>query len=357
MSQRFQPPTPEELNPYFPAFHVTDFIAQGGMGAVFKATQISLERPVAIKILPYELGLDIEFSSSFEAEAKAMAKLSHPNLVQVYDFGNIDGMLYIIMEFVPGRSLYDSAHKKSVNMSEAARLISAMCRGLDHAHKSGLIHRDIKPGNVLIDAHARPKIVDFGLARGLDETRVAETIYGTRGYTAPEVLRTPDKIDQRVDIFSMGAMLYELLTGRLPPHPYIPASTISDSDSEFDTIILKALHPQRELRYPCAAEMADELDYLAQRLEKVHTALVQLKRPEYTQLGDQQKKLPNNYSRATLISICLFILLTLSIIFLTTQDEDQHTGDQIRKHSQPTEEPHVTESYPLESNKGETSSL
>lgn len=328
MSKGFQPPTPEELNPYFPAFHVTDFIAQGGMGAVFKATQVSLDRPVAIKILPYELGLDIEFSSSFEAEAKAMAKLNHPNLVQVYDFGNIDGMLYIIMEFVPGRSLYDSAHKKSVNMSEAARLISAMCRGLDHAHKSGLIHRDIKPGNVLIDAHARPKIVDFGLARGLDDTHVGETIYGTRGYTAPEVLRNPSKIDQRVDIFSMGAMLYELLTGRLPPHPYIPASTISDSDGEFDTIILKALHPQRELRYPQASEMADELDYLAQRLDKVHTARVPLKRAEYTQPNNRKTALTRRYSTVALISILILTLLTVTILLLTSDSDDQRTGDE-----------------------------
>ncbi|MFC4992572.1 serine/threonine protein kinase [Rubritalea tangerina] len=267
MSQGFTPPTPEELNPYFDGFEVTDFIAQGGMGAVFRATQISLERPVAIKILPYELGLDPQFSSSFETEAKAMAKLNHPNLVQVFDFGNINGMLYIVMELVPGRSLFDSAHGKSVEMSEACRLIAAMCRGLEHAHQSGLIHRDIKPANVLIDDQARPKIVDFGLARPLDNTHEGGTIYGTKGYTAPEVLNDPNNIDQRADIFSVGVMLYELLTGTMPPHPYIPASTISDSDPEFDTIILKAMHPQREFRYPNAGEMAEELETLAQKLE------------------------------------------------------------------------------------------
>nr|WP_276308460.1 serine/threonine-protein kinase [Rubritalea profundi] len=215
-------PHPKNSTPFFPAFEVTDFIAQGGMGAVFRATQISLDRPMAIKILPYEMGLDPEFSSSFETEAKAMAMLNHPNLVKVFDFGNIEGMLYIVMELAPGRSLYDLIHGKSVEMSEASRLISDMCRGLEHAHDAGLIHRDIKPANVLIDDSAHPKIVDFGLARPLSNTHDGGTIYGTKGYTAPEVLTDPNNIDQRADIFSVGAMLYELLTGQMPPHPYIP---------------------------------------------------------------------------------------------------------------------------------------
>ncbi|MFT5883419.1 MAG: serine/threonine protein kinase, partial [Crocinitomicaceae bacterium] len=269
MSQGFQPPTPEELNHFFPAYEVTDFIAQGGMGAVFRATQISLDRPVAIKILPHEMGLDPEFSSSFETEAKAMAMLNHPNLVKVFDFGNIEGILYIVMELAPGRSLFDSVHGKSVEMSEASRLISDMCRGLEHAHNAGLIHRDIKPANVLVDDSARPKIVDFGLARPLSNTHTGGTIYGTKGYTAPEVLTDPRNIDQRADIFSVGAMLYELLTGQMPPDPYVPASSLSDSDTAFDTIILKAIHPQRSLRYSNAGEMADELDELAARLEQV----------------------------------------------------------------------------------------
>jgi serine/threonine protein kinase len=267
MTQGFKPPTPEELNPFFPSFEVTEFIAQGGMGAVFRATQISLDRPVAIKILPYEMGLDSQFSINFETEAKAMAKLNHPNLVQVFDFGNIDGMLYIVMELVPGRSLFDSAHGKSVEMNEACRLISAMCRGLKHAHDARLIHRDIKPANVLIDDSARPKIVDFGLARPLDNTHDGGAVYGTKGYTAPEVVRDPENIDQRADIFSVGVMLYELLTGQMPPYPYIPASSLSDSDPAFDTIILKAIHPKREFRYPDVGEMAEELDELALQLE------------------------------------------------------------------------------------------
>lgn len=266
MSKEFIPPTPEELDPFFPAFKVTEFIAQGGMGAVFKATQISLDRTVAIKILPYQMGLDPIFKESFETEAKAMARLNHPNLVGIHDFGNIHGMLYIVMEFVPGRSLYKSARGRRVEMEDACRLITAMCRGLRHAHNAGVIHRDIKPANVLIDDEANPKIVDFGLARPLDNTHTGGRVYGTKGYTAPEVLSDPSNIDVRADIFSLGAMLYELLTGRTPPYPYVSASSISDSHPDFDIIILKALHPIRDLRYTQVSEMADELEVLSAKL-------------------------------------------------------------------------------------------
>ncbi len=331
MSQGFKPPTPEELNPFFPAFEVTDFIAQGGMGAVFRATQISLDRPVAIKILPYEMGLDTQFSSSFETEAKAMAKLNHPNLVQVFDFGNIDGMLFIVMELVPGRSLFDSARGKSVEMSEACRLISDMCRGLEHAHNAGLIHRDIKPANVLIDDLARPKIVDFGLARPLDNTHGGGVVYGTKGYTAPEVVNDPGNIDQRADIFSVGVMLYELLTGQIPPHPYVPASSFSDSDPAFDTIILKAIHPQRDFRYPNAGEMADELDELAARLEtdsnqplKAPGAPRPISRAASTPLRPKTRvhvKQPSSAPTFAIVSIAL-ILVIAGIAFILNQSSN-----------------------------------
>lgn len=267
MSSSFTPPSPEELDQLFPAYKVESFIAQGGMGAVYLGRQLSLDRPVAIKILPQEFGDDPDFRISFETEAKAMARLNHTNLVGVYDFGDINNTLYIIMEYVPGRSLFDTAHKRSVDMKEAARLIADMCRGLDHAHRAGMLHRDIKPANVLIDDEARPKIVDFGLARPMDETHSGGVIFGTPGYTAPEVIADPSNVDQRADIFSMGAMLYELLTGSMPPLPYVSVAKVNDTHPAFDTIISKAIHPQREQRYEHASEMADALDQLVEDLD------------------------------------------------------------------------------------------
>ena len=258
----FTAPSIEELQSRFPNHKIESFIAQGGMGAVYLATQISLDRPVAIKILPKEFGEDLDYRVSFETEAKAMAKLNHSNLVGIYDFGDLDGMLYIIMEYIPGRSLFDTANGQQVDQIEAANLIVEMCHGLDHAHSAGMLHRDIKPANVLIDDEAQPKIVDFGLARPLGEEQNDGVVFGTPGYTAPEVISNPFAVDQRSDIFSMGVMLYEMLTGKLPDNPVIPASVLTHTDPRFNTILDKAINPNPDLRYSTAGDMAAALEDL-----------------------------------------------------------------------------------------------
>jgi len=264
----FTAPSVEELQAKFPNHHIESFIAQGGMGAVYLATQISLDRPVAIKILPQEFGEDEDYRVSFETEAKAMARLNHSNLVGIYDFGDINGMLYIIMEYIPGRSLFDIAHGQQVDQVEAARLIADMCHGLDHAHTAGMLHRDIKPANVLIDDEGKPKIVDFGLARPLGEEQSDGVVFGTPGYTDPEVLTNPFAVDQRSDIFSMGVMLYEMLTGLLPGDPIVAASNVSHSDARFDSILNKAIHPDPTQRYHTAGEMAAALEELIKKFEQ-----------------------------------------------------------------------------------------
>lgn len=263
----FHAPEVEELRQLFPAYELGNFIAQGGMGAVYSAQQKSLDRPVAIKILPKQFGADPQFRASFKAEAKAMAKVNHPNLIAVYDFGDADGMLYIIMELVEGKSLHHSAHGKAIEQTAAARIISAICQGLAHAHQGGILHRDIKPGNILLDPEAVPKIGDFGLARPVGEDyNPDEVIWGTPGYTAPEVLESPDTVDQRADIFSIGVLFYELLTAQLPPSPWQKPSSLSICDPQFDTIIRRATHPSPGMRYANASEMADELDAVVRRL-------------------------------------------------------------------------------------------
>lgn len=230
------------------------------MGAVYKATQISLDRPVAIKILPREFGQDAEFRTSFETEAKTMARLNHPNLIGVFDFGEVEGMLFIIMEFVPGKTLFHSAHGVAIAQDEAARIVIGVCEALAHAHEHGILHRDIKPGNILLDQQARPKIGDFGLARPIGAAvKDGETIFGTPHYTAPEVLKFPNAVDARADIFSIGVVFHELLTGKLPANDPRPASMISGSDPRFDAIIRRATHPSADLRYASAADMAKDI--------------------------------------------------------------------------------------------------
>jgi serine/threonine protein kinase len=256
----FEAPDPAHLAPLFPGYAIEHLIAMGGMGAVYKAVQVSLERPVAIKILPREFGEDASFRANFEAEAKAMARLNHPNLIGVYDFGEVAGMLFIVMEFVAGKTLFHSAHGIAIAADDALRIVIGVCQGLAHAHEHGILHRDIKPGNILLDQQARPKIGDFGLARPMD-TAVAdgETIYGTPHYTAPEVIKYPNSVGARADIFSVGVVLHELLTGRLPAADPRPPSAICGCDHRLDAIIRRSTHPSPDIRYTSAAEMAREL--------------------------------------------------------------------------------------------------
>ncbi len=256
----FVAPDIQELAPLFPGYDIETLIATGGMGAVYRAVQRSLDRTVAIKILPREFSSDAAFCAGFEAEAKAMAKLNHPNLIGVFDFGEVNGMLFIIMEYVPGKSLYHSSHHQAIAPSEVIRIISAVCHGLAHAHEHGILHRDIKPSNILLDQNAEPKIGDFGLARPVDrQVQEGEEIFGTPHYTAPEVLKPPYTVDHRADIFSVGVMLHELLTGKLPADDTRPASAICRCDTRFDAIVRRATHPSPQLRYSSASEIAAEL--------------------------------------------------------------------------------------------------
>lgn len=248
----------------FPKYQILSLIATGGMGAVYHAVQTSLEREVAIKILPVEFGNDPDFREGFGAEAKAMAKLNHPNLIGVYDYGDVEGMLFIVMEYVPGQSLHDACNGSPIDPAEVIRLMTGICHGMAHAHGQGILHRDIKPANILIDTQLQPKVGDFGLARPMDkQVGEEEAIFGTPGYAAPEVIEAPQTMDQRADIFALGVLLHELLTGHLPASDPRPPSAISHCDPRFDAIVSKATQPDPRLRYQSASEIADALQKIA----------------------------------------------------------------------------------------------
>ncbi|MFC7337738.1 protein kinase [Haloferula chungangensis] len=252
----FEAPSIESIAALFPAFEFDHLIAQGGMGAVYLARQRSLDRDVAIKILPRELGQDPLFRKSFVAEAKAMATVVHPNLITVHDSGDVDGLLYIIMEYVSGKSLHRSAHQKAVDPQQSVEIILGICRGLAEAHHHGIVHRDIKPGNILLTQKRQPKIGDFGLARpaGHDIEGLA---MGTPGYSAPEVARHPELADHRSDIFAVGVMLRELLTGRPPENDPQPERGIRDR--KLLEICRKATAKDPSQRYQKAEAMIADL--------------------------------------------------------------------------------------------------
>ncbi|MDB6079211.1 MAG: hypothetical protein JWO82_2958 [Akkermansiaceae bacterium] len=268
-SPSFEAPTLEALAVLLPAYDFESFIAQGGMGAVYKARQRSLDRDVAIKILPRELGADPDFRASFATEARAMARLNHPNLIGVYDSGDVDGMPYIVMEFVNGKSLYHSAYNLAVEPVQAATIVKGICDGLAHAHENGVIHRDIKPANILLTPKTEPKIGDFGLAHAGEGPGV---MMGTPGYTAPEVMSHPEHADRRSDLYSVGVILYELLAGYQPPlqGPIPPPSTICGCDTALDQICFKAMHVNALIRYQDAHEMSVALDTWIRRAASGH---------------------------------------------------------------------------------------
>lgn len=264
----FKAPEPGELNSLLPAYEVKQLIACGGMGAVYLARQKSLDRSIALKVLPREFGKDDVFRKRFAAEAKAMARLRHPNLIGVHDFGEAGGYLYLTMDFVDGKSLFHSARGKAIAQRTAARVVLGICEGLAHAHKAGIIHRDIKPANILIGSDRKPRIGDFGLACHADGEEDSRLHYGTPHYAGPEVVEDPSQASKRSDVYAVGVILYELLTGELPGSSFTPPSrtTAQTVDTRFDKIVRRAIHPAPGLRFADAGEMAGRLKPLLDSL-------------------------------------------------------------------------------------------
>ncbi len=250
--------SPEHLSELLPQYDAEHFIAQGGMGAVYKGRQISLDRDVAIKILLREVSESEEFQESFISEAKLMAKLNHINLLGVYDFGTIDDMSYIVMEYVEGGSLHEACWNQKIDAVQAITIIKGICDGLSHAHNSGIVHRDIKPANILLTQDAVPKVADFGLAQRSDADKPG-LMMGTPGYTAPEVFDDPDQAGQLADIYSVGVILHQLLTGLDPSGSMVPPAQATNN-IRLDAIWRKATNIQPAQRYTSIDAMSQELD-------------------------------------------------------------------------------------------------
>lgn len=236
------------MSAYLPQYSFEKLAAYGGMGAVFKARQESLDRPVAIKILPPEFGAQQDFAERFKSEARAMAKLNHTNIVGVYDFGITSaGHLYLVMEWVEGLTLHELIHKGSVPVRRAANLAMQLCEALAYAHGHKILHRDIKPGNILINQEDQVKVADFGLARPITG-EAEENPFGTPDYAAPEILGK-GAVDQRADIFAAGVVLYEMLTGRVPKNPRRSVTEYAPVSPRWDELIDQATHPDPEKRF------------------------------------------------------------------------------------------------------------
>src|SRR5688572_6518906 len=227
----FDPPTPQELALGFPQLEILELIGRGGMGAVYKARQRALDRIVALKVLPPGVKRDPSFEERFTREARALARVSHPNIVNVYEFGqSTSGLFYFVMEFVDGVNLRQMLRSHQLKPAEALAIVPQICDALQYAHDEGIVHRDIKPENILVDRKGRVKIADFGLAKILspkptDYTLTSpQMVMGTPHYMAPEQLEKPNSVDHRADIYSLGVVFYEMLTGELPLGRFSPPS-------------------------------------------------------------------------------------------------------------------------------------
>src|SRR5205085_104681 len=256
-----------------PQLEIIELIGHGGMGAVYKARQKSLGRLVAIKILPPQQAAKPSFAERFSREAQALAELNHPNIVTVHDFGRAGEFYFLMMEYIDGVNLRQAMMAGRFAPRQALAIVPPICEALQFAHDRGIVHRDIKPENLLLDKAGRVKIADFGIARimgtGLDPASGAalpespsltqNSVLGTPRYMAPEQSADPAQADHRADIYSLGVVLYELLTGELPAGKLEPPSRKVQIDVRLDAIVLRALENTPELRYQTIGEMRTQV--------------------------------------------------------------------------------------------------
>ncbi len=266
--------TVREVGPYL----IEDVLAHGGMGIIYRALDTRLKRPVALKMILSGAHACPSTLARFRGEAEAVARLQHTNIVQIYEVGEHQGLPFLALEYVEGRSLLQSLAEKTFTPRQSAELVRTLALAVEFAHQRGIIHRDIKPGNVLITGLGVPKITDFGLAKlkGSQDTysRPGEVI-GTPNYMAPEQADgDPGLVGPVADVYSLGAVLYELLTGQPPfqggspmetlmrvrlKDPVPPRNFQPKVPRDLETICLKCLEKERHRRYPSAAEMAEDL--------------------------------------------------------------------------------------------------
>lgn len=261
----FEPPTVGQLAELFPALEILELIGVGGMGAVYKARQPGLDRLVALKILPEEFGHDVKFALRFTREARTLAKLSHPNIVSVYEFGNVGETYYFLMEFVAGSTLRDVVRAGKLTAKHALSIVPHLCDALQYAHDKSVVHRDIKPDNILISSEGVVKVADFGLSRILgnnqQDDRLTHThqVMGTPRYMAPEQFESSRGVDHRADIYSLGVVFYEMLTGELPIGRFEAPSSKAEIDVRLDEVVLRTLEKEPQRRYQHASQVKSDV--------------------------------------------------------------------------------------------------
>jgi len=311
--------TLEQVAAAFPQLQVLEMIGQGGMGAVFKVRQPKLDRFAALKLLPQSLAADAAFAGRFEREARMLANFSHPNIVSVYDYGQAGEFFYLLMEYVDGVNLRQAMRASRFEPRQALGIVPKICDALQYAHDEGVLHRDIKPENILLDAKGRVKLVDFGIAKLTAEAdsghadalptdpqfTQAGAALGTPSYMAPEQREHPSDVDHRADIYSLGVVFYELLTGELPTAGLARPSEKSGADPRVDAIVQQALQKERERRQNSAGEVRTQVETLGSNADAAPTL-------------NYRRASPPRFSRLAILgAVCaaMFVLFSLALYF------------------------------------------
>ena len=287
-------------------YQIDTLLGQGGMSAVYKATDPNLKRVVAIKLIHSHLSSDSQFIQRFEEEAAAVASLRHPNIVQVYDFNSDQGVHYMVLEFVPGETLQSrlqrlNAQQRKLPVDEALKYTINICDALAYAHQRGIIHRDIKPANIMLDVNGQAILMDFGIVKimGNNSHTATGAVLGTASYIPPELIRS-EQADPRSDMYSLGITLYEILSGQPPfkadsamtlmmmhlndPVPD-PRSLRADLPPVLVNILLKILEKDRSKRYQSANELSADLKSVLNETHNSEPAATQYKQPAPTMIA------------------------------------------------------------------------
>jgi len=329
-----------------PGYQLLPKLGQGAMATVFKARQLSLDRIVAIKVLPRRFSENPEYVERFYKEGKAAAKLNHPNIVQAIDVGEANGYHYFVMEYVEGHTIYDELVKGKVfNEAEALDVIIQIARALEHAHSQGLIHRDVKPKNIMMTQDGVAKLADMGLARAAADVDAAFAeagrAYGTPYYISPEQIRGEVDIDFRADVYSLGATLYHMVTGRVPfegPTPVAvmhkhlkelltPPDHINTSlSSGLGEVVEVMMAKQRQQRYASTGDLLRDLEAIRdgqpplqarKRIgEDVLTGLAEGAGPSEADESSPAAAVPESRALLVLLAVLLGLSLLLNVLQL-----------------------------------------
>lgn len=264
----FQSPSVEEFNALLGGkYEVIERVGAGGMGAVYKAKQPILERIVAIKLLPVAVDStgELNYRERFHREAKAMAQLDHPNIISVMEFGETpEGAPYFVMEYVDGADLHTLIHTTKLELAHVVSWFPLICQALEYAHGKGMVHCDIKPANIIVSKDGRVKVADFGLVQLRADPAAGESQLGTPAYSAPEVFDPQLPVDHRADIFSLGILMYELLTGNPPAGEWTPPSKLNAAvDPRYDNLVLHCVQQDPAQRYQSATQLSGALTNIA----------------------------------------------------------------------------------------------